>query len=193
MGVRMTNRVRALAIGFCLGAAALFASANAGALEPAFTQNRLSLGGGPRFGSNNLNFGLGARIGYTIEQSVYFGGVFDWWLGEHSETGAPLPTETHASAWNLMGDVGYDFGITPKFVIRAYGGAGIIQTSVETCATIPGFDEVCTDGSDTQGAGMFGAQPMVLLGDKLHLGGELRVMFSEEAAVIIAGNVGGVF
>jgi hypothetical protein len=163
-------------------------------LLPPFTQNAVSLSAGLRYGSNDLNLGLGAHGGYTLEQRIYVGGAFDYWFGESEEVetfGGSVTAE--ASGWNVFGLVGYDFGLTEQLVIRPFGGGGIFRANAEACTIVPGAPvSQCVVASETQATGAVGGQLMVLLGGA-HLGGEVRFIFAEETAAIIGANVGAVF
>ena len=160
-------------------------------LAPAFTRSRTTLAAGIRYGTNDLNFGVGVHAGYTLEPQVYIGGAFDYWFGT-SETVESFGIEvsTEASGWNVLALAGYDLGITSTFVIRPYGGGGIFAARGEVCTSGAGVPvEQCIEANASDAAGAFGAQLMVLLGS-LHLGGELRIIFAEEAALNLGGNIG---
>ena len=160
-------------------------------LAPAFTSNRASVAVGIRYGTNDLNAGAGLHAGYTLDIPIYIGGAFDYWFGSSETVASPAGEITaESSGWNVFGLVGYDLGITRTFVIRPYGGLGIFAARAEVCTSSPVSPvEQCIEASASDAAGAFGGQLMVLLGS-LHLGGELRVIFAEEAALIVGGNVG---
>src|SRR5579859_4386795 len=133
---RSRSIVGVLLGGFVL-AAMSFASREADAAPgPAFTDDRGSGAIGLRFGSNHLNAGIGALAGYTLPMHLYLGGVFDYWFGS-SETQQAFGFSTTAktSAWNLFGEVGYDFGVMPQLVIRPIVGIGVVHASAEVCST----------------------------------------------------------
>jgi hypothetical protein len=156
----------------------------------AFTLNRIQVEAGVRFGSEGLAFGVGGRAGYTLDFGLYFGGLFDYWFGESEEVGfTPADTiSTDYSAWDLVGEVGYDFGVLPMLVIRPFGGFGVIHANLETC--FPGGPCIKASGSDAIGE-LAGAVIVSL--DGLHLGGEFRMMFSGNVAVVAGANIGGDF
>jgi hypothetical protein len=161
----------------------------------AFTADRASGALGFRFGSNDLNAGVGALVGYTLPQNIYLGAVFDYWFGKSQESAAFGVTQSaKVNGWNVFGVGGYDFGVLPALVIRPFLGIGIFHASGEACAGTP-FSPVvqCTSFSDSKAAGLFGGQLMYLLGSTLHVGGELRVLVADDSAVVFAGNVGAVF
>jgi hypothetical protein len=173
-----------------LAAAGGFYAAPALALEPPFTLERAQVSGGLRYGSGGLNFGVGARGGYTIDPGAYVGGLFDYWFGESEETTVPGggTISAKSSAWNMIAEGGYDLGVTPEIVIRPFGGLGIIHGDAEVCTPAG-----CIDASGSDFIGEFGGQALFWLDDGFHVGAELRVMFSEDAAVVIGGNIGADF
>jgi hypothetical protein len=184
--------VRSLVIAASLGCASAY-SASARA-APAFTLERATLGGGVRFGTEDLNFGLGVRGGYTLNQGIYIGGLFDYWFGESDESNAlgVAGASSSFSAWDLMAVVGYDAGVTRSIVIRPYGGFGIIHGDFEYCASVVFVGETCQDDSDSDGAGVIGGEALFDLGG-FHIGPELRILIYDDAAFIFGGNIGGTF
>ncbi|HEX9295383.1 MAG TPA: autotransporter outer membrane beta-barrel domain-containing protein [Polyangiaceae bacterium] len=163
---------------------------------PPFTLEKFTVAGGVRFGSNDLNIGLGALAGYTLRQNIYLGGIFDYWFGTNQEfTTFPGVTQTaKSSAWNILGAVGYDFGVLPTLVLRPYVGAGVLHQDVEGCGGVLGSPPIqCVSGSETDAAGVFAGQAMVQLGPAIHLGGEIRLLVSDDTFAIFAGNIGGAF
>lgn len=81
------------------------------------------------FGSNHLNFGFGARAGYTLPQKVYIGGTFMYHLGMSESYGLFGQTnEVSTKVFYPAGEVGYDFHVGPV-TIRPYGGVGVVFIS----------------------------------------------------------------
>jgi hypothetical protein len=163
--------------------------------HPAFTLDRMSGALGVRYGSNDLNAGVGALAGYTLPQSIYLGAVFDYWFGKSQNYSAFGVTQTaKANGWSLFGVVGYDFGVMPALVLRPLLGAGVLHGSAEVCQSAPGSPVVqCVSASSSDAAGVFGGQLMYLVGSSLHVGGELRVVVASSSAVVFAGNIGMLF
>jgi hypothetical protein len=159
--------------------------------EPAFTLDLATVSAGMRYGSENLNFGVGARGGYTLSQSIYIGGVFDYWFGESEEQTVPGAGTISAkvSAWDLMGEVGYDLGVSPTVVIRPFGGVGVFHADGEVCAPTIG----CMEASDSEAGGAFGGQFLFRLEEGFHLGAEVRILIVDETAFMFGGNVGTEF
>ena len=186
-----TRSYQTLFAGVAVAVAVLAAPAAASAARP-FTLERATVGAGLRFGSDDLNLGLGARGGYTIRESVYIGGLFDYWFGEEEERGIPGSRfSVDASYWDLLAVGGYDFGISPAVVVRPFGGLGIVSVNVEGCFEVLG-NEQCEDDSETEVAGTFGGEVIADLGG-WNLGGEFRVLIADDAAVVIGANVGAAF
>ena len=179
-----------------LSATAIIFAAFPTIAEPAFTLDLATVSGGVRYGSENLDLGVGVRGGYTLSQSIYIGAVFDYWFGESEEQTVPgFPggpgggtVSASVSGWDLMGEVGYDFGVSPTVVIRPLGGIGVFHADGETCAPVIG----CAEISESEAAGAAGGQLLVDL-DGFNIGAELRILFADEVAVLVGGNVGAAF
>jgi hypothetical protein len=191
--VRFRSLIRGLtAVAALTCAATVTAPAHA---APSFTLERTTLGGGIRWASEDLEFGLGVRGGYTLRQGIYIGGLFDYWFGDDddNEVAGVVQSETDINAWNLMGVVGYDAGITPSITIRPYGGFGFVHVDVETCGIAFGVVGGCSDNDETDPGMVLGGEALFEIGSNLHVGPEIRIMIFEEAAFIIGGNFGGTF
>src|SRR6185295_1853714 len=87
---------------------ATIAISGTAAAKPAFTWEKGQIQGGFRFGTDNLDFGVGVRGGYTLGMGLYLGGAFDYWFGDDDAFG---PFDNNVSFWDLMFEAGYDFGI----------------------------------------------------------------------------------
>src|SRR5512142_2690600 len=119
-----------------IGSAFLTLPQSARALEPPATLSTVQLSGGPRFGTNDRDFGVGLRGGYTLPASIYFGGVFDYFFGSTTTVNLPGASgEVKSKFWLLGAEVGYDLGLTPSIVIRPIAGVGYAHGSVNTCTT----------------------------------------------------------
>jgi hypothetical protein len=162
----------------------------------AFTLDKVSASAGAEFGSNDLNLGLGARLGYTLRQGVYLGAAGDYWFGKSEENNLPGLGSVKASAhgWDVLGDVGYDFAPTPTLVLRPFGGFGIFAASAEVCTTSPTAPTTtCIKSSGSKGVGSFGGQVLVDLGG-LNFGGELRLLFYQgDTAAAFGAHIGTTF
>jgi|SoiMethySBSTD1v2_1073268.scaffolds.fasta_scaffold38119_2 outer membrane protein with beta-barrel domain len=192
----MSRRTSSLLVRLSLAAFALLGAATyatPASAAPAFTLQRGTIGGGIRFGTEDLNFGLGVRGGYTLDMGVYLGGLFDYWFGDSDEVNTFVGTqESSYSAWDFMGVVGYDAGITPSIVIRPFGGFGIVHEEAEVCGTVI-FANGCVDSDDSDGAAVLGGEALFEIGRSLHVGGELRILIYGETALAFGGNIGGTF
>jgi hypothetical protein len=127
---------------------------------------------------------------------VYLGAAADYWFGTSQESTLPGAGTFKASAhgWDLLGDVGYDFGPTPKVVLRPFGGFGIFGAFGEVCSTTAAAQTTtCIKSSGSKGIGSFGGQILVDVGS-LNLGGELRLLFYQgDTAALIGGRLGATF
>jgi hypothetical protein len=193
----MSRRTSSLLVRLSLAACALLGAAGYAApasAAPAFTLDRATVGGGLRFASEDLNFGLGARGGYTLDMGVYIGGVLDYWFGESDETTNlfGVQAESSYSAWDFMAVVGYDAGLTQSIVLRPFGGFGLMHEEVEVCGNVL-VANGCVDDSDTDGAGVLGAEVLFEIGKSLHVGPEIRIIIFNDTAFMFGGNIGGTF
>lgn len=172
---------------------AFLSTAPAYAADPAPTSERVQLLGGIRYGSDDLNFGLGARGGYTLPNNVYLGGTFDYFFGDSEESGfAGARVEASASLWLLGAEGGYDFGVSDNVVIRPFGGLGFAQANAEVCTELAGLPRQCADGSEDDVAITLGGLLHYVSGSLL-VGPELRLVIVEDAALIVGGHVGAQF
>jgi hypothetical protein len=191
--IRSMTKLRvafAISVLFALSPTAARAQAH-----PPFTAERASGALGFRFGSNDLNAGVGALVGYTLPQNVYLGAVFDYWFGKSQDYSFFGVTQTaKAHWWDVFGVGGYDFGVMPQLVLRPIVGIGMIHVNAEVCQSSPISPVVqCVSSSGSDAAGLFGGQIMYLVGSTLHVGGELRIMVADDSAVVFGGNIGAVF
>jgi hypothetical protein len=66
---------------------------------------------------NAYNLGLGLLGGDTLDPRVYVGGRFEYFLGEaENAVIRGVSAEARAKVGQLMGEVGYDLGLTPALV-----------------------------------------------------------------------------
>jgi hypothetical protein len=153
-----------------------------------FSWDHATLNGGPRFGTDNLNLGLGLNVGYTLDMGLYLGGLFNYFFGETIDTPGG---EAGFDVWFLMFDIGYDIGIGDKFVVRPTGSIGMDTVHSRVCSDL---DDECESNSESDVVGAIGANAIVLLGN-LTLGGETRFLFADNDAdgVWFGFNIGTVF
>lgn len=74
------------------------------------------------YASANLRIGLGARVGYSINDKIYVGGAFMYHLGTTFD-------DTTYSGFYPSAEGGYDVHIQ-GFTIRPYGGLGVFVSSL---------------------------------------------------------------
>lgn len=168
------NLKRASLLAFTVVCLALLAVAPAAKAEPR-TVNMLQVGAGFRYGIeledgdfNPWGPGLGLDVGYTTQQQLYIGGVFDYFFGD-SESGPGGSVD--ANIWHLGAEGGYDLG-DETVVIRPKLGLGVATIVGELCLT--GFG--CQDDSETDFALTPGAQLMLFPGSVM-LSLDLRYQF----------------
>jgi hypothetical protein len=166
----------------------------ASALEPAYTAGRGQFMGGPRIGTDNIGFGLGVRGGYTLDMGLYLGGTFDYFFGD-SDRGYGYEFSYHW--WTLAFEAGYDFGVAERFIIRPFGGLGVIGSSVESCYDGGGPFRGCRDGSNTDAVFVMGGLMHYMLTEKLLIGPDLRLYLFDhpgsDLSAIFGGHFGLVF
>lgn len=129
---------------------ALAASTMAGsALADAATQGAFQLGAGFRYGVeqnegdvNPWASGLGLSLGYTMENSVYLGGNFEYFFGE---TVSVATAEVQHNVWQLSAEGGYDVGLGDSIVLRPKLGLGMASLMVDSCV-----GNVCQEESDAE-------------------------------------------
>jgi hypothetical protein len=181
-------RAAVLCAAFTLGA--LLWSAEAKADLTGFTRGHGSVQLGPRFATDDVNFGLGLNGGYTLEPGVYLGALFDYYLGESESR--PLGIEYGFDVWFLMADVGYDFGVGDSLVLRPSISLGItgLHQSCEVPVGSPA--SYCSDDTELEFVGAGGVNAFYALG-RLTLGGEFRIFTGKFDGVWFGLNVGTFF
>ena len=120
------------------------AAATASAETPA-TAERGQVGAALKYGiymgdtgESDLNpygIGLGVNGGYTLGFGLFVGGQFDYYFGGSEETEfAGSTLEFNAKVFDFMGQVGYDIGLSPDFVLRPQAGVGLASFGGKICA-----------------------------------------------------------
>ena len=179
-------------VGLSVALGVLAVSEDARALKPGFTWERATLNGGPRLATDDLNFGLGINGGYTLNQGVYLGGLFNYFLGEKSESSfGPTRIEYDFDAWFLMFEGGYDFGLAPKLVVRPTFAMGIVRAHGEVCVINPAGSD-CDSHSDSEFQAAASGQILYDMGG-LTIGGEMRLFFAEFEGIWFGFSIGGAF
>jgi len=119
-------------------------SASSASSAPEAPRNPLSIGLLAGYGDKDaFRTGFGGRIGYTFENSFYLGGVFLYHTGTSNQL-------FEANVAYGGGEAGYDFKVS-ALVLRAYGGAGAVNTNVTvTVPPIGQFPGATTSASDTR-------------------------------------------
>jgi len=167
---------------------ALLAPRPASALEPAYTAGSTQFSGGPRFGTDNLNFGLGIRGGHTLDNGLYLGGSFDFFFGESEDYWYLNRYRASWRFWTLSFEGGYDFHIVDRLVVRPFGGLGAIGVIGESCSPLG-----CGDTSDTDFLFTFGGLLHYFVTEKMFLGPDTRILVSNDTAFVLGGHFGVAF
>jgi hypothetical protein len=190
----MTHRTR-ISIAAVVGALAFFAGARraeAGYPAAALSWSHGQMNGGARYGSDNLNLGLGARGGYTLPNGVYLGGMFDYFIGEHqtlSMGGTNVTADAHM--WDIGAEGGFDFSLTDTVMVRPFLGLGIAEASAEVCMDAVG-GPTCISGSNSDTFIEVGGLINYVSG-QLMFGGDVRLLAAEGSSLVIGGHVGWLF
>jgi hypothetical protein len=71
---------------------------------------------------DGYNFGLGVRVGSTLQSKVYVGGTFVYHLGKTESTSG---LEVSANVLYIGGELGYDIPASETVTIRPYAGLGL--------------------------------------------------------------------
>jgi hypothetical protein len=143
------------------------------------------------FATDNLNLGLGARIGYTLPSvPVYLGGTFVYHLGQSQSV---FGVEASAHLYYLGFEAGYEFATGPV-TIRPYLGIGpaTISVSGEVCPVfVTGVPCQSYSESDTRLAAWPGASVLVPLG-AWFVGGDARFLLVSDSNSLGLFGTGGI-
>lgn len=124
------------------------------------TWGHASLNGGPRFATEDLEFGLGLNVGYTLDMGLYLGG-----MGNH------FFAEEGFDVTFLGFDIGYDIGFGDKFVLRPSGTIGPAVLWLDC--------DRCDDESEMEFSFTAGANAIYAI-SSLTIGGELRYWWIDD-------------
>lgn len=116
--------------------------------------------------ANPYGLGIGARVGYTLHDGLYLGGLFNYFLGE--EVG-DNETNGRLNQMNFAADVGYDVAIGDRAVLRPLIGFGATIVKGEVCVL-----GVCADDQTDPYLLIAPGIDLVVAFDRLFVGGVLR-------------------
>ena len=190
--MRRRYRIGIAATVVAIACCAVPGRAHAGYPAAAVSWSHGQMSGGARYGSDNLNLGLGARGGYTLPNGVYLGGMFDYFIGETqtvSSGGTSLTASAHL--WDIGAEGGFDFALTDAVMVRPFIGLGIAEASGQVCMDQIG-GPMCIAASNSDSFIEFGGLINYLTGS-LMLGGDLRLLSAESTSLVIGGHVGWLF
>jgi hypothetical protein len=145
------------------------------------------------FATADLNFGIGARGGYTLPNNIYVGGTLVYHVGTSDE--ATFLTNTIKSSFHLLyfgPEGGYDIAAGPVLV-RPYVGLGpaIATGSVSNC--LQGASCVEMSNSATNFSFWIGGTVLYPIANFV-VGGDLRVLLvSDHNSVGILATGGMIF
>lgn len=177
-----------LAVVCCCGAG----RAVAGYPSPALTWSHAQMNGGARYGSDNLNLGFGARGGYTLDNGIYIGGMFDYFMGEsQTQTLGGTSLSVSAHLWDIGVEGGFDFALTPVLMVRPFLGLGIATATGDICMDQVG-GPVCMHASNDDSFIEFGGLINYVSG-ALMFGGDARVLAANGTSFVIGGHIGWLF
>lgn len=184
----MTNKPCLVGAGLVLALGVLLVASESFALEPAATLETTQWTGGLRLGSDDLDFGIGARGGYTLDNALYLGGTFDYFFGDdHEQTYLGVRSEVDYDLMVFTFEGGYDLGITHSLVVRPFGGLGMVRADTEVCQ-----DDLCLDDSESDFVFTLGGLLYYVAGSFI-VGPELRILVWDTNAFVLGGNIGGAF
>jgi hypothetical protein len=169
-------RKRILAAACTAGAlSALLWTGEAKADVTGYSWGHATLNGGPRFASEDLDFGLGLNVGYTLDMGLYLGGLVDHFFAEE-----------FVDLTFFMFDIGFDIGFGDKFVLRPTGSLGLANFWLDC--------DRCEDDTEGRFAFAMGANALYAI-DQLLIGGELRYWWIDDAddGIWAGFNIGVVF
>ncbi len=152
--------------------------------RPSPLAGRGQVAGGVRFGSDDLDLGLGVRAGYTLPNKLYLGGTFDYFFGDEEENAF---ARASASLWMLASEVGYEFPVAPNLVLRPFGGLAFVKVNGEFCIT-----GSCTSVSDDDLGLVLGGLLSYVSGS-FFAGGDLRLLVVDDSALVFGGHAGIAF
>lgn len=167
---------------------------------PAFTAGKATVNARLQYGvnledgdANPYKLGLALGGGYTLSNNLFIGGNFDYFFGEKVDINLLGVTgNVSINVWQLMGNVGYDLGLTENLVLRPYGGLGLASIGGKSCMSMAGFGEQCTSSSDMYAAMALGAQPLLAIGPAFLLAdARFNIIFGDETAKALFFGAGG--
>ena len=168
------------------------ANAPASETKSGYTSAALQVG----YGTHDVNLGLGVRGGYTLPMNVYVGANFMYYVGGTSQVyyyfapsqGLSVHVDTttvKASLWTLVVEGGYDFNLTPAFMLRPVLGLGMASAKTEVC-----LGSTCNSDSKSKFAVTPGVTASLNFG-KPFVGADFRyLIISGSNAAVFGAHVG---
>jgi hypothetical protein len=136
---------------------------------------------------------MGLRGGYTLPQSFYIGGAFDYFFGTSDSTSAfGFTSEVKSHLWMLGGEFGYDLGLSPVIVVRPYLGIGYAAATAKVCITAPGEPSSCATGNGHDAFFELGGSFNYFNG-RFFFGGDARFFHADDNAFVLGAHIGVMF
>lgn len=119
--------------------------------------------------TNPFGLRIGGRVGYTLEDLLYFGAAAHYYLGDE-ETSIIPSGETSSTRVNILTaglELGVDAAVSEALVIRPFMGFGAAIGLAEVC-----ISDECASGSQLQGYLNPGLGLIGFVTDGIFVGGE---------------------
>jgi hypothetical protein len=139
------------------------------------------------YGTNNLNFGLGVRGGYTLPMDtgpghIYLGGTFSYFFGKSESDGEG--DSIGVSFWNLGVEGGYEVPAGPV-IVRPYIGLGVLHAGSSVSGPNSALASELGGLSATNFAFTLGATGLYPITPNIGVGIDLRLLLvSNENAFV---------
>ena len=143
------------------------------------------------FGSDNLNFGFGARGGKTLSNHLYLGGLFVYHVGTGTNVMTDGVTESGSVSGFYIGpEAGYDLeSRRAPVVIRPYIGLGLAEAHGSSTV-----DGMTTSSSSSQAAIWPGVAGFYHFADSSFvLGGDFRLVTGPWGTAVGLFFTGGMY
>lgn len=178
----------------------------AAADEPPATLERFQLSVGARYGFDMESAafdpwtaGAGIAAGYTLSQSIYVGGSFDYFQGERYyylgdafvyQNGVRRESpEVGGNYYQMLAQLGYDMALSRRWVLRPKVGVGAATLDVDECLTDVGNDINCTHTIKTDTT-IAPAVELIFV-SPITLSAEVRMVMLFDSVTVKTAAIGG--
>jgi opacity protein-like surface antigen len=146
------------------------------------------------YGTNNLNLGFGARVGYTLPMHLYLGVTFMYFLGQSQSspdgTGGTLSESVHILFPGI--EAGYEIPAGP-IMVRPYAGLGYVvaSSSVSDSGNSALAGELGSVGGSSSNIGFwFGGTALYPVTSSIGVGVDLRFLLVSNSNSFIPALTG---